>query len=49
MNAGKTRRALGRRAQFHKLKDFKRALVLLKDASMTIKAPEKAAKAQELQ
>ena len=36
---GKTRRAMGKRALFHKLKDYKRALVQLQDDKTIIKAP----------
>jgi hypothetical protein len=37
--AGKTRRASGRRAKFYKLRDYKRALVILRDDKTAIAAP----------
>ena len=49
--AGKTRRAMGKRSLFHKLKDYKRALVQLRDDKTIIEAPAPAAPAgkQQLQ
>ena len=46
--AGKTRRAMGKRSLFHKLKDYKRALVQLQDDKTTIQAPAASAAQQQL-
>ena len=45
---GKTRRAMGKRSLFHKLKDYKRALVQLQDDKTTIQAPAASAAQQQL-
>jgi hypothetical protein len=41
------RRAAGRRAKFYKLKDYKRALVVLRDSKTAIAAPQAPAPAEE--